>query len=358
MLVWSDNQIPKFSEGYGYTPDRLWDFIGSSGLPIRRSKPTDWTEIGKIQMPPDMAMLEGLGIGYMEKDDCTQEIVINHSVPDGFVKSQRYSVGFTFWETNRLPNYWVDLCNDMDEIWTCSTAMQKVFIESGVHRPVHEFKLGVDPNIYSPKLRTPHSTFTFLSMGSPSSRKNSQMAIDAFLRLYEGNDNYRLIYKSNGEPDGRIFRGREMHSLRHPQIEVIDDEVSHERLGEIYDMADCLIYPTSGEGWGNIPFQAIAKGIPTICTNVLACTEFADMSVPLDFNWSTWRMSGRYENCGLWAEPIFDDLCDKMIHVANNYEQIAQHTYNSALYINENMTWEKVSQPYIKRAWEILEEVK
>jgi len=184
------------------------------------------------------------------------------------------------------------------------------------------------------------------------------MAIDAFLNLYEGNDNYRLIYKSNGEPDGRIFRGSEIHSLRHPQIEVIDDEVSHEKLGEIYDMADCLIYPTSGEGWGNIPFQAIAKGIPTICTNALACTEFADMSVPLDFNWSTWKMSGRYENCGLWAEPIFDDLCDKMIHVTNNYEQIAQHTYNSALYINENMTWEKVSQPYIKRAWEILEEVK
>lgn len=358
MLVWSDNQIPKFSEGYGYTPDRLWDFIGSSGLPIRRSKPTDWTEIGMIQMPPEMAMLEGLGIGYMEKDDCTQEIVINHSVPDGFVKSQRYSVGFTFWETNRLPRYWVDLCNDMDEIWTCSTAMQKVFIESGVHRPVHEFKLGVDPNIYSPKLRTPHSTFTFLSMGSPSSRKNSQMAIDAFLKLYEGYDNYRLIYKSNGEPDGRIFRGSEMQSLRHPQIEVIDDEVSHEELGKIYDMADCLIYPTSGEGWGNIPFQAIAKGIPTICTNVLACTEFADMSVPLDFNWSTWKMTGRYEGCGQWAEPIFDDLCDKMIHVTNNYGQIAQHTYDSALYINENMTWEKVSQPYIKRAWEILEEVK
>jgi glycosyltransferase involved in cell wall biosynthesis len=358
MIVWSDNQIPKFSEGYGYTPDRLWDFIGSSGLPIRRSQPTDWREIGKIKLPPEIEAARGMGLGYMEEDDCTGEIVINHSVPDAFVKSKIYSVGFTFWETNKLPDYWVDLCNNMDEIWTCSVAMQKIFIESGVHRPVHEFKLGVDPKIYFPKLRTPHSTFTFLSMGSPSIRKNSQMAIDAFLRLFDGNDNYRLIYKSNGEPDGRLYRGGEIGGIRHPQIEVIDDEVSHERLGEIYDMADCLIYPTSGEGWGNIPFQAIAKGIPTICTNALACTEFADMSVPLDFNWSTWNMSGRYENCGKWAEPNFDDLCDKMVHVVNNYEHIAQHTYNSALYINENMTWEKVSQAYIKRTQEILKEVK
>jgi glycosyltransferase involved in cell wall biosynthesis len=358
MLVWSDNQIPKFSEGYGYTPDRLWDFIGSSGLPIRRSKPTDWSEIGRVQMPPEMIALQNLGMGFMEKDDCTNEIIINHSVPEAFVKSRLYSVGYTFWETNKLPDHWVNLCNNMDEIWTCSEDMRKVFVNSGVRRPVYEFKLGVDPNIYFPKKRHPHSTFTFLSMGSPSSRKNSQMAIDAFLRMFEGNDNYRLIYKSNGDPDGRIIRNGVVSGLRHPQIEVIDEEVSHERLGEIYDMADCLIYPTSGEGWGNIPFQAIGKGIPTICTNALSCTEFADMSVPLDFRWSTWRMFGRYENCGEWAEPIFDDLCDKMLHVANNYEQIAEKTYQSALYINENMTWEKVSQPYVKRAWEILEEVK
>jgi glycosyltransferase involved in cell wall biosynthesis len=358
MIVWSDNQVPKFSEGYGYTPDRLWDFIGTSGLPIRRSKPADWRHIGRIQMPPEMAALEHLGVGYYEKDDCTDEIVINHSVPEGFVRSRMYTVGYTFWETNRLPNHWVDLCNKMDEIWTCSVDMQKVFIQSGVRKPVYEFKLGVDPKIYYPKLRTPHSTFTFLSIGSPSSRKNSQMAVDAFLRLFEGNDNYRLIFKSNGEPDGRIYRNGTMYPLQHRQIQVIDDEVSHERLGEIYDMADCLIYPTSGEGWGNIPFQGIGKGLPTICTNALACTEFAEMSVPLDFRWGTHKMFGLYENAGEWAEPSFDDLCDKMLYVANNYEEVAQKTYESALYINENMTWEKVSQPYIQRISQIFEEAK
>jgi glycosyltransferase involved in cell wall biosynthesis len=358
MIVWSDNQIPKFSEGYGYTPDRLWDFIGTSGLPIRRSKPTNHDEIGRIQVPPELATMQGLGFGYMQKDDCTNEIVINHSVPEGFVKSKVYSVGFTFWETNRLPETWVELCNEMDEIWTCSKAMEEVFIRSGVRRPVHEFKLGVDPNIYFPVLRSPHPKFTFLSMGSPSSRKNSQMAIDAFLKLFEGNDDFHLIYKSNGEPDARIFRGDEMFGLKHPQITLIDDEVSHEELGRIYDMADCLIYPTSGEGWGNIPFQAIGKGLPTICTDVLACNEFASMSVPLDFKWSTWKMHGRYDGCGHWAEPSFDDLCDKMLYVVNAYEEVAKKTYESALYINENMTWEKVSQPYIKRTWEIMEELK
>lgn len=358
MLVWSDNQVPKFSEGYGYTPDRLWDYLGSSGLPIRRSKPTNWKEIGRLQLPPEIAQLEGLGIGYMEKDSCINEIVINHSIATTFIKSNIYSVGYTFWETNKLPDNWVPECNRMDEVWTCSTAMQEVFIESGVKRPIYEFKLGVDPNIYYPKLRQGHNPFTFLSLGSPSSRKNSQMAVDAFLKLFKNNYDYRLIYKSNGEPDARIYIDGQMHSLRHPQIQVIDDEVSHEELGRIYDMADCLIYPTSGEGWGNIPFQAIAKGIPTICTNVLACTEFAEMSLPLDFKWSTWNMNGIYNGAGEWAEPSFDDLCDKMIYAVNHYREIAQKTYDNALWINENMSWEKVTQPYIDRCWEILEEVK
>ena len=49
MLVWSDNQIPKFSEGYGYTPECLWEHIGPSGLPIRRNQPSMPEEIGRLQ---------------------------------------------------------------------------------------------------------------------------------------------------------------------------------------------------------------------------------------------------------------------------------------------------------------------
>lgn len=350
MIVWSDNQIPKFSEGYGYTPDCLYKFIGSSGLPIRRSKPTMPSEIGRIQA--------GINLGYFEKNERTNEIVINHSVPDTFVKSLKYSVGFTFWETNRLPTDWVRDCNNMDEVWTCSKAMQEVFINSGITKPVHEFKLGVDPELYFPVKRTPHRQFTFLSVGSPATRKNSQLSVNAFLKVFGKDENYRMIYKSNGSPDARMYSGDMQGPIQHPRITVIDDEYSHSDFAKLYDQADCVLFPTSGEGWGNLPFQGIAKGIPTICTNVLACTEFADMSVPLDFDWDSDTLFGRYSGAGQWAKPNFDDLCDKMKYVADNYKTVSEKTYNNALWINKNMTWEKVSQKYIKRMWEIFEEAK
>jgi glycosyltransferase involved in cell wall biosynthesis len=184
------------------------------------------------------------------------------------------------------------------------------------------------------------------------------MAVDAFLKTYGGDDDFRLIYKSNGPADARMRFGDDKMAINHPRITIIDDEVSHAELARIYDKADCVLFPTSGEGWGNLPFQAIAKGIPTICTNALACTEFANMSVPLDFEWDSSTHFGLYVGCGQWAKPSFNDLCDKMKYVVNNYESVSDKTYKNALWINKNMTWQKVSEKYIKRMWEILEENK
>jgi hypothetical protein len=100
--------------------------------------------------------------------------------------------------------------------------------------------------------------------------------------------------------------------------------------------------------------KAIAKGIPTICTNFSACEEFAEMSVPLGYSLSDYKMSGIYENAGYWAKPDYDDLCDKMLYVTKHYEEVSEKTYSSAVYINENMTWQKVAKGYADRLCQIL----
>jgi glycosyltransferase involved in cell wall biosynthesis len=159
-------------------------------------------------------------------------------------------------------------------------------------------------------------------------------------------------------PDARIKVGQETLPIsKHPQIKVVDLDLPIKQLAELYDSVDCVVYPTSGEGWGMLPFQAIAKGIPTICTNATACTEYANLSVPLDFEWGTKKISGIYQDTGTWAEPNFDDLCDKMLYVYNNYQEVSDYTYNNAIANFSDMKWDSVAKDYYNRLCQILSEL-
>jgi len=201
--------------------------------------------------------------------------------------------------------------------------------------PVFNFKLGVDKNLYSPSLKKyPHRPFTFLSIGSPSIRKNSQIAVNAFLKLFGERDDVHLLYKSVDSPDARIFKNGEMKS--------------------VYNQP----YPTSGEGWGLLPYQSLAKAIPTICTNATACTEYAELSVALDYKMGTANMNGIYEGHGQWAEPNFQDLCDKMLYVISSYEEVSAKTYQNVVKVYDEMIWESAVKDYGNRICQILKEQK
>lgn len=350
MILWTANGCARFGEGYGDAFNKIVSNAMKHSPDIIASDTTQPEELKNL--------VNGIGYFVLDGNVDSADIIVNNSVPEAYVKNKNYSVGFSYWETNRLKDDWVRDMNKMDEIWTTSQSMVDIFIESGVKVPVYKFKLGINPDLFFPVKRSIKSKFTFLCIGSPSTRKNSQVSVDAFLKLFDGNDNYQMIYKSNGPADARMYKNGVFSKLEHPQIKVIDYLVSEQELADIYDLCDCVLYPTSGEGWGLLPFQGIAKGIPTICTNATACTEYASMSVPLDFKWSNYNMNGIYDGAGMWAEPNFDDLCDKMLYVVNNYEEVSNKTFDSAQYIHENMTWEKVSKEYVDRLCQILKDTR
>lgn len=346
MIVWSENGACRPSEGYGVASYNIVQGLISHGIEIKNNIIVSQPEFGELSKM----------IGYFNTSAYEGDYIINHSLPDVYRKAKRYSVGFSYWETNKLRLDWVESMNRMDEVWTASRWAKDVFIESGVNVPVYNFSLGINPQYYFPKLRKRKNSFVFLSIGSPSTRKNSQVAVNAFLKLFGNKNGYTMLYKSNGPADARILLDHgDRYSLKeHNKISVIDWEVSEYELANIYEEVDCVLYPTSGEGWGILPMQGIAKGIPTICTNATACTEFAHLSVPLDFEWSNEKMSGIYSDAGQWAKPNFDDLCDKMLYVVNNYDEVAKHTYAGAQYIAKNLTWNKVTIPIAERVCRIL----
>lgn len=300
-----------------------------------------------------LSVSEKYGIMMIPEPDHSR-VIINNCLPPDYNFDGDYVIGFTYWETTRLPSDWVDQMNLCDEVWTTSKWAADVFANSGVDVPIFAFNLGVDTNVFSYRSREFKYPFAFLHVGSPSTRKNTQMAVDAFLSLFSGDDRFKLIIKSKGPPDARLsVDGMYKGGLYgHPQIEIVDHFISDEELANLFGRVNCFLYPTKGEGWGMAPFQAIATGLPTICSNATACTEFAYLSVPLEVEYSSTGQFGIYEN-GEWANPEIRDLCDRMVHVVNNYQEVLDQTKSGSDRIHKNYSWDLVASDFRDRILEL-----
>lgn len=351
-IIWRSLST-KTADGYGYASKKISSGLKKLGVDLL--SPEDILLSGdkrvvSVCIHPDGSYLE-VPVAEIEDND----ILINNCLPVDYDLRSKYNIGFSYWETNKLPSNWIQKVKECEEIWTTSRWAKKVFEESSGHSNVHSFSLGIDNDFFWASDKVYDGPFTFLHVGSPSTRKNSQIAFDAFIKTFGHDKNFRLIIKSVGPTDARWRTNSINHGTvsNHDRVTVIDKEISDSELGDLYRSAHCLIYPTNGEGWGMIPFNAIGCGLPTICTNATACEEYASMSVPLDFKWGTDNQFGIYANCGQWAVPDFDDLCDKMIYVANNFDHIKLKTLESAKIIHKQYSWDSVVSQYKDRLCQI-----
>lgn len=259
--------------------------------------------------------------------------------------NDQYRIGYTPWESTVVPDSWPMVMKSMDEIWTTSKFCKDVYRDYGIESIVVPH--GIDPEVFPIMERTVADKFVFFHVGGPTQRKGGQRVVDAFLKVFD-NEKYKDVYllmKSNGDSEARWYEDGSYKGNvdTHPKIQVITSAIDEYDMGKLYQAGHCMVYPTNGEGFGLIPFQAIATGMPTICTDATGCADFAKLSVPLDYAWT----SGEGVHLGEWIEPSFDDLCDKMLYVYENWEEVKKETLKNAYVIQEEQTWEVVASQVI-----------
>jgi glycosyltransferase involved in cell wall biosynthesis len=258
----------------------------------------------------------------------------------------QYRVGYTPWESSVVPDSWRETMPQMQEIWTPSQYCVDIFEENNLNKIIRKVPHGIDPELWKIENRYLTDKFIFFHVGGPTARKGGQRVVDAFLDLFDGNDDVMLILKSNEDTECRFYEnGVDFKSAAaHPQIVSINYQVAVEDLVRLYNRSHCLVYPTNGEGFGLIPFQGIATGLPTIVTNATACADFAELSVPLDSK----PTKGVGVHLGDWVEPDADDLRDKMRYVYDNYNEVKEKTLESARLIHNTQTWHHVAAQVIE----------
>lgn len=194
------------------------------------------------------------------------------------------------WEFTQLRKDFVELFNDVEEVWTPSNFCRNVYIASGVNPDkVQIIPNGIDPKLFTPigrkyELKT-KKKIKFLFVGGTISRKGIDILLSAYLRAFTSSDNVCLVIKDMGGES--FYRGQTAQQLirdaqntpNAPEIEYIDSLLTEEDIASLYRSCSVFVSPYRGEGFSLPTLEAMASGLPVVVTKGGATDDFVDESI-------------------------------------------------------------------------------
>lgn len=182
-----------------------------------------------------------------------------------------YRIIYTMFESDKIPDDWIDYLKAADEVWVPSHWCQSTFEKAGIKARV--MPLGYNDNIYTYQERTTsHKSrrdFTFLHYNAFNIRKGFPEVFKAFTAEFEKTEPVKLILKTTqNQSPLPITRGE------YPNIECIYGKVPDNELFDVMKRSDCLVFPSRGEGFGIDPLECMATGMPAIVPNAHGITEY------------------------------------------------------------------------------------
>lgn len=262
---------------------------------------------------------------------------------------RQYKIGYSAWESDKLKKEWESGLEIVDELWATSSWVADVYRKNTRFEDVHVYPHGIDRS-WAPYKRKRNKIFTFLHVGEPQVRKNGQLVVDSFIKLFGNDPNFRLIMKCTNinttrifNPDGTIAGGPDG---KYKNIKLITQPISHELMVQLFHRADAMVYPTMGEGFGFIPLQALATGLPTATTTPWAEYE-KFITVPIE------SKLGPSEYPQVHPGNLFhvsqSDVEKSMIDLVENYEKYNKDSYKKSFHVHMEYDWDKVTESTAQR---------
>ena len=272
------------------------------------------------------------------------KIQINFSQPTLYkLHRYQYQIGYTPWESTRIPESWKDKIDSCDEMWTTSDWCKNVYEDNGFKIST-VYPHGIDP-IWTPKKREKRNVIKFLHIGEPAPRKGGQETVDAFIELFGDNPNYSLTLKVYKESGTRVYDRfgsivglpQELYS----NIKVDDRVLEDNELVELYHDHDILVYPSYGEGFGFIPLQALATGMPTISTHDWA--HYSKYLGPLKLNSTIIKSPWELMHPGYVYKPNPEHLLEVMQDAVDNFKAYSGYYFAQSTEIHQEYNWDQLT---------------
>jgi glycosyltransferase involved in cell wall biosynthesis len=198
-------------------------------------------------------------------------------------------------------------------------------------KDIYVFGHGID-NTFATHKRSYEGVVKFLHIGHPAYRKGMDLALESFLELYRDNPKYHLTIKTYGKcavPD-----------VDANNVTFINETVKYDELVKILHDHHVLVYPSWGEGYGLIPLQALATGMPVIIPDGWAdYKDFCgDLLVSSKLVYSPWQLV----HPGKMFKPDFRSLKQKMKYASEHIESYLDEYYQLGKMVHKEYNWEKV----------------
>lgn len=365
---------------------------------------------------PDLGRDQGLLRGLRGRDVRYCAKVVN-TTPDTYPNHREpgcVNIGFTMFETTRIPARWVQECNAMDGILVPCSWNREVFEQSGVRVPIRVVPPGMDAPaddelaprdataIPARSLRqgsrrpgpskgwglwrlSPPSDrqsawqeadiadyrqrYKFYSIFQWTDRKNPAGLVRAYLAEFRRTDNVCLIlktYRGTFGPKEESLLADEISSIRdsanladHAPILLISDLLSQDQVRRLHQFGDCFVLPHRAEGVGLPHMAAMAYGKPVIATGFSGNMDFmsSENSILLPYQLrpvTGMRWSPWYEGDMMWAEPDLAALRAAMRRCYANQPHAAELGRKARTHVVAEFSWASCAQRFVAAVAEIV----
>ena len=284
-------------------------------------------------------------------------------------------------ESAPLPRAWISNAQMFNQIWVPSKYCQDVWKQQLPKADIRIVPHGVEsffrpsPNMVSTMenptlmLVDKMDEFKFLNIYSASSfphRKGIDVLLMAYMEEFvgpagkDGGDDVCLIIKTENKPYLQELINKEaiLHEAP-PKIKIIDQGFSVMELVQLYNATDCVLSPHRGEAWGMDISNAIACGVPTICTDFSGPVDFARgyaTMIPIEKDLVPGVCYSNTE--GLYAEPKIDELKKSMREHFKDKSggktgKLRKKAIDKAPEFRKRWNWENSAQIAVKNAEEV-----
>lgn len=315
-LLWGPMANAELPAGYGTVAREMYNALHEIGADL--AAPTDFDY--------DVAVLTGLPVSWALGKALRPDIVWH-----------------TMIEVEPTPPHWAQVINRAGGCWVPSTWVYDCFQRSGVTVPMMVSGYGIDTATFQPVDRAGRDgPFRVLVWGRGLlSRKNLTEA----LRVYVDANlpDARLEIKVNTDDvlarDGAGVAGRD-------DVTIIARDWPLTRVAHWLQGGDVLLYLSSGEGFGLMPLEAMATGLPVVCAANTGMLDYLDETVAYPVSCrpkvvETYRRYFGYEATGF--EPIHDAAVAQLRAVYDDRER-ALAVGRRAAAKAAGYTWERAAR--------------